>query len=136
MCTATGTASSLIKIRSGGDCSIKGSGCCSQRLNAELENLSRMYCFKIGRFSSVGGHGKAIGVVGGIVRLGHRHGESFGPGTPVFEQGFDLDSPTEHKPAVVGAASHDATVGKLAGTSPRSMHALNERYGTLTCLDT
>ena len=135
VCTATGTASSLIKMRNGGDFCIRGSGCFSQRLNAELENLSSMYCFKTGRFSSVGGHGKTIGVDGGIVRLGHGHGESSGPGTPVFEQGFDLPSPTEHKPAVEGA-SQDATVGKLAGTSPRSIHALNERYGTLTCLDT
>ena len=86
MCAATGTASSLRNRRSGGDLSIKGNGCFSQQLNAELENLSRMYFFKTGKFSSVGGQGKITGVVGGSVRLGHVHGGSSGPGTPVFEQ--------------------------------------------------
>ena len=90
MCTATGTASSLRNSRSGGDLSIRGNGCCSQQLKAELENLSRMYFFKIGKFSSVGGQGKTTGDVGGSVRLGHVHGGSSGPGTPVLEQDWDF----------------------------------------------
>ena len=87
---ATGTASSLRNKRKGGDLSIRGNGCFSQQLNAELENLSRMYCFKTGKFSSVGAQGNTTGAVGGSVRLGHVHGGSSGPGTPVFEQDLDI----------------------------------------------
>ena len=78
---------------------MRGKGCFSQQLNAELENRSRIYCLSIGRFSSVGGQGKTTGFVGGNVRLGHWHGISSGPGTPVLEQGWALDIDIELRSA-------------------------------------
>ena len=87
MCTATGVAFSATNIRKGGDLSMRAIGCVSQQLNAELLYLSNMYCFRMGKFSSVGAQGKFVGVVGGNVRRGHWHGASSGPATPVFEQG-------------------------------------------------
>ena len=85
-----------------------------------------MYFFKTGKFSSVGGQGKTTGVVGGNVRLGHVHGGSSGPGTPVLEQDWDFCSVMELRPAT-GGLSQDPTVGKLAGTRPKSMQALSDR---------
>ena len=115
MCTATGVASVSTKIRNGGHLSIKGRGCVSQQLKAELPYLSRMYFFKIGRFSSVGGHGKCAGVVGGNVLRGHLHGASSSAAMPVLIQGSGMGLVTEDKLAVL-VLSQDPTVGKLAGS--------------------
>ena len=131
VCTATGTASSLTNRRNGGDLSMRGNGCFSQQLNADPAYRSRMYCFSVGRFSSVGGHGRIIGEVGGSVLRGHWQGWSSGPGTPVLEQGWRRGVVTERISDLSGL-SQEPTVGKFAGTKPRSIHALSDRYGTLT----
>ena len=114
--------------------SIRGSGCVSQQLKDELLYLSRMYFFRMGRFSSVGGHGKCAGVVGGNVRRGHWHSVSSGPAMPVLMQGSGMGLVTEDKLAVL-VLSQDPTVGKLTGTSPRSTQADNDRYAVRTCFD-
>ena len=85
----------------------------------------------MGKFSSVGGQGNTTGAVGGSVRLGHVHSGSSGPRTPVLEQGLIFWWDMELRPAT-RVSSQDPTVGKLAGTKPRSMQALSDRYGTLT----
>ena len=85
-----------------------------------------MYFCRIGMFSSVGGHGKCAGVVGGSVRRGHWHGASSGPAMPVLMHGAGMGLVTEDKWVVV-VLSQDPTVGKLAGTSPRSMQADNDK---------
>ena len=56
-------------------------------LKALAAYFSRMNCFIIGRFSSVGEHGMGGGVGGGAALLGHWHGLSDFPGMPLFEQG-------------------------------------------------
>ena len=126
VCTATGVASVSTKIRNGGHLSIRGSGCVSQQLKDELRYLSRMYFFRMGRFSSVGGQGKCAGVAGGSVLRGHLQGLSSGPAMPVLIQGSGMGLVTEDKLAVL-VLSQDPTAGKLAGTSPRSTQADNDR---------
>ena len=105
---------------------MRGKGCFSQQLNAELLYLSRMYCFNTGRFSSVGAHGKCGWVVGGSVRFGHLHGASLMLGTPVLEQASGMGLVTGHRWAKSGG-SQDPTAGKLAGTNPKSMQAVSDR---------
>ena len=85
-----------------------------------------MYFFRMGRFSSVGGQGKCAGVAGGSVLRGHLQGVSSGPAMPVLIQGSGMGLVTEDKLAVL-VLSQDQTVGKLAGTSPRSTQADNDR---------
>ena len=43
---------------------------------------------------------------------------------------------TGHRLAILSGVSQEPTDGKSAGTNPKSIHALSDRYGTLTCLDT
>ena len=90
----------------------------------------RMYCFRWGRFSTVGLHGSTGVSVGGRARAGHWQGEPPGLTTPEFEH---LGRPnvaqcaavtqsgtsTAEAAAVVGVCS--PIWGKLAGMVPRSM---------------
>ena len=80
--TATGVACGSTNNLRGGASVISGRGCCSQQLKAELLYLSSMYFFSIGRFSSVGSHGRTGSSVGGRDRFGHWQGLSLGPTTP------------------------------------------------------
>ena len=105
---------------------MRGKGCFSQQLNDELLYLSKMYCFKTGRFSSVGAQGRCGGLVGGSFRGGHLHGSSLMPRTPVLEQACGMGLVTEHRSATSGV-SQDPTAGKLAGTNPKSTQALSDR---------
>ena len=81
---ATGVACGSTNSLSGGASVMSGRGWCSQQLKAELLNLSSIYCFRIGRFSSVGSQGSMGLSDGGRDRLGHEQGISFGPTTPEF----------------------------------------------------
>ena len=79
---------------------MSGSFCLSQQLNAELEYLFNMYCFKIGRLSGVGSQGNVTGSSGGKVLSGHLH---FSPSsTPVFSHLITSE-----------IAAHKPTAGKL-----------------------
>ena len=69
------------------------------------------------------------------MRRGHRHGASLGPGNPVFEQSCGMGLVIGHMLAILSGVSQDPTAGKSAATNPKSIHALSDRYGTLTCLD-
>ena len=48
-------------------------------------------------------------------------------GTPVLEHSVGLEEVSDWTNAL-GDWSQEPTSGKLAGRSPRSMHAVNERY--------
>ena len=76
MVIALGVAWSSTKRRSDGESRIRGSACCSQQLNALEAYLSKMYCFRMGRFSAVGEQGSTGGSVGGPVLIGQEHGVS------------------------------------------------------------
>ena len=89
---------------------MRGSTWCSQVLNPELANLSRMYCFILGRFSTVGGQGSFGLFVGGNERFGHWQGMSFGPTTPVL---IHLARPATPDMEAEVFVSHCPTVGKL-----------------------
>ena len=91
VCTALGFAFSSVYILRGGDLSINFRGCLSQQLNALLEYLSRINCFKVGRFSTVGAHGMTDGTGGGMSRRGQAHGELV-VGTPELEHFVGLIS--------------------------------------------
>ena len=84
--TATGVAVGSTNNLRGGASSIRGKGCLSHLLNAELWNLSNMYCLIMGRFSAVGAQGRTGSSVGGRDRLGHLQGMSCGSTTPVLPQ--------------------------------------------------
>ena len=71
---AVGLAAGSTYSRRGSLPLMRGRLCLSQTLNAEDENLSRMNCFKVGRFSSVGLQGMVGLSVGGNVLLGHLQG--------------------------------------------------------------
>ena len=76
-----------------------------------------MYCLMMGRFSSVGAHGRTGRSDGGRARRGQEHGWSVGVGTPVLVHGGK-----EARTAAVTAAGSVAAgggqepiEGKLAG---------------------
>ena len=89
-------------------------------LKAELANLSRIYCFNFGRFSSVAGQGRVTGVVGGSDLTGHEQGSSPGRTVPEFEHtgrpGEQVSSAVMDPTVGLGKAP---TWGKLAGTAPK-----------------
>ena len=105
---------------------MRGSGWRSQQLNALLLYLSKMYFLSVGRFSWVGAHGSIGWLVGGSPRVGHWHGVSPGLGTPVLEHCCDIVSDMACTWAVMGVSTLP-TSGKLVGTIPRSVQALNDR---------
>ena len=63
---------------------MSGRVCLWQVLNAEGANLSKMFLFKIGRFSLVGAHERTGLSVGGKLRVGQLHGGVPGWSTPVL----------------------------------------------------
>ena len=135
---ATGVASSSIKIRSGGAESMSLRGWCSQQLKAELLYLSKIYCFKMWRFSSVGAQGNTGGDCGGGSLLGQEQGWScWSPviGTPEFEHLVGLAEVSDWMKCGEGW-SQDPTSGKFGGSIPRSMQAFCDKYGTLMCCET
>ena len=71
---------------------MRGSFCFSHVLKVELRYLSSMYCFRVGRFASVGAHGRRGWSVGGKDRDGQLHDGSSGLQTPLFEQGMAVDA--------------------------------------------
>ena len=120
---ATGVACGSTNSLRGGAVERSGKGWWLHVLNPELLNLLRMYSFKMGRFSSVGGHGSMGVSVGGGDLGGHLQGKSLGPTSPVFVHCFMAcvgDS--------VRTLLHCPTCGKLEGTQPRDMQASSERY--------
>ena len=68
---AVGFAAGFTNKRSGSLSDMSGKLWCSQTLNAEEENQSRINCLMIGKFSSVGSQGRVGVAVGGNVLLGH-----------------------------------------------------------------
>ena len=104
--------------------SINLKGCFSQQLNALLAYLSSMYCFRVGKFSTVGAQGITDGTGGGKSRRGQAH-EALLVGTPELEHLVGLMS---HSIAL-SVSSCDPTWGKFGLIRPRSVHAWNDRYG-------
>ena len=88
--TATGIASSLTNMRSGGELSMSGKVCFSQQLKALLLYLSKMYFLRFGKLAGVGAQGICGRLVGGSSLTGHWHAVSLWPGTPVLEQGWSI----------------------------------------------
>ena len=97
---------------------ISGKTCLSHTLKAEQENLSRMNCFRIGRFSGVGSHGRGGVSVGGRVRSGHLQGWSDCVGTPLFvhveREGVDPEA-AANVDVEYGVGGQDPIVGKFVG---------------------
>ena len=101
-------------------------------LNEEEVYLSSKYCFRIGRFSSIGLHGSLGGSVGGRVLLGQEHGFSPGVTTPEFVQVGMVDLEV-----LLAATSHMAGMrGKLSATTPNAFSVPRERYVLATLLAT
>ena len=61
---------------------MRGSVCCSQQLKALALYLSKIHCFKCGRFSTVGAQGRTGLSVGGSDLVGQLHVVSSGLTTP------------------------------------------------------
>ena len=100
---------------------MSGSGCFWQMLKAEELNLLKIYSFRMGRFSIVGGQGR-IGVsVGGRLRLGHLHSSVPGRMTPVLVHfvGEDVVPTADIENAWLagGVLGQDPISGKLWGTT-------------------
>ena len=131
-----GLASSSTKIRRGGELSIKRKGWCSQMLNALALNLSSINWRSVGRFSTVGAHGKVTGLLGGSSRRGHEQESLVAVGTPELEHTGGLGDVMAVKEETGDFASHEPTEGKDLGTSPRSMQAERDRKVVVTCFDT
>ena len=107
--------------------------------------MSRMNCFKIGRFSSVASHGKEGGE-GGILLLGHWQGLSDLPGTPLLVQGGKVADILVIAPASMLAMEEegsddvsgwqDPMEGKSVGIVCNWVQQFFDRYVSLTWLDT
>ena len=92
-------------------------------LKEEEANLSMRCCFRMGRFSSVGLHGKIILSAGGRVLAGQEHGFSPGATTPVLVQ-----AGTMFLMMLVAATSASVgMLGKFCSTTPRAFMVPRDR---------
>ena len=75
----------------------------------------------------LGAHGSCGLLVGGAALLGQVHGVSVEDGTPVLVHCVGVEMVLTLAVGALGTESQEPTAGKLAGTVPRSMHALREK---------
>ena len=128
----------------GGLSFIMGSLCLSHILNAELANLSKMYCFNLVYFSGCSAQWSKALSRGGRDRAGQVHLGSPGIMVPVLEQvgilaagGLALTSTVVVLTVVKDSGSGNIPKsGNFGRTARRAIHISRLRYVCFTLLDT